>query len=102
MSKTIALLSLGILVAGCARPPAPVAPHAQMKQKELPVICRLVGREQTLTISAAPQGSVYSVQDTAGNMLLSYANRDELRVQFPVLSHQLDSAIVASGEVSAR
>ena len=102
MSKRIALLSLGILVAGCARTPTPApAPQAQTKQ-ELPVICRLVGREQTLTISAGPRGSVYSVQDAQGKMLLSDANRDELRVQFPVLSHQLDSAIVAIGEVGAK
>ena len=93
MLKSISLMCLGILISGCARPPAPVAPQAQMKQKELPVICRLVGREQTVTISAGPNGSVYSVQDAAGKTMLSYANRDELRRQYPALSHQLDSAI---------
>jgi len=101
MTKTIALLSLGILVGGYARPPA-VAPQAQIKQKELPVICRLVSREQTVTISAGPNGSVYSVNSADGKTLLSYASRDQLREQFPVLSHQLDSAIVAIGEVGAK
>ena len=95
MSKTISLLCVGLLLGGCARHATPVAPQAQVKQKELPVICRLVGREQTVTISAGPKGSVYSVQDAAGKALLSYANREELRDQFPVLSHQLDSAIVS-------
>ena len=66
------------------------------------MICRLVGREQSLTVSAGPKGSVYSVHDAQGKTVLSYANRDELRAQFPVLSHQLDSAIVAIGEVGAR
>ena len=102
MTKTIALLSLGILMGGCARPAAPVAPQAQIKQKDLPVICRLVSREQTVTISAGPKGSVYSVNSADGKTLLSYASRDQLREQFPVLSHQLDSAIVAIGEVGAR
>ena len=101
MFKTIALLSLGMLVGGCARPAAPVAPQAQIKQKELPVICRLVSREQTVTISAGPKGSVYSVQGADGKALLSYASRDELRVQFPVLSHQLDSAIVEVGPIAS-
>jgi hypothetical protein len=93
MTKMIPLLCAGLFVGGCARPSTPVAPQAQIK-KELPVICRLVGREQSLTISAGPKGSVYSVQDAQGKMLLTYANRDELRAHFPVLSHQLDSAIV--------
>jgi type IV pilus biogenesis protein CpaD/CtpE len=99
MSKSIPLMCLGLLIAGCARPPAPIAPQAQIK-KELPVICRLVNREQTVTISAGENGSVYSVQDAAGKTLLSYASRDELRVQFPVLSRQLDSAIVEIGPLA--
>jgi hypothetical protein len=102
MPKTIALLGLGFLISGCARPAGPVSPQAQIKQQEAPVICRLVGREQTLTISAGPKGSMYSVLGADGKVLLSYASRDELRVQFPVLSHQLDSAIVATSEIGAR
>jgi hypothetical protein len=94
MSKAIGLLCLGVLFGGCARQTAPVAARAEIKQRELPVICRLVGREQTLTISAGPKGSVYSLADAEGKTLLSDASREELRVQFPVLSHQLDSAIV--------
>jgi len=100
MSKSISLLCVGLFIAGCARSPVP-APQAQIK-KELPVICRLIGREQTVTISAGPNGSVYSVQDTAGKTMLSYANRDELRRQYPALSHQLDSAIALDGAVMMR
>jgi hypothetical protein len=101
MSKSIPLLCIGLFIGGCARSPV-AAPQAQIKQKELPVICRLIGREQTVTISAGPNGSVYSVQDAAGKTMLSYANRDELRRQYPALSHQLDSAIALDGAVMMR
>jgi hypothetical protein len=101
MSRSIPLFCLGLLISGCARLPAPAAPQAQMK-KELPVICRLVSREQTITISAGPNGSVYSVQDSKGQTLLSYATRDELRKSHPDLSRQLDSAIVADGPLMMR
>jgi len=73
MCRSIPVMCLGLFISGCARPPAPVAPQAQIK-RELPVICRLVSREQTVTISAGPNGSVYSVQDSAGKTLLSYAS----------------------------
>ena len=98
MRKTIQLISLGFLV-GCAKAPAPIAPQAQVK-KELPVICRLVGRDQEVTISAGGGRSVYSVNDASGKALLSYANREELRREFPVLSHQLDSAIADIGPLA--
>src|SRR5215204_222585 len=96
MLKSISLVCLGILISGCARHSAPVAPQAQLK-KDLPVICRLVGRGQTVTISAGGNRSVYSVEDAAGKTLLSYANREELRQHYPVLSHQLESAIADMG-----
>ena len=98
MRRSIPLMCLGLLISGCARHTAP-APQAQMKQ-QLPVICRLVGREQTVTISAGGNGSVYSVHSAAGQTLLSYSSRDELRVRFPVLSHQLDSAIADIGPLA--
>ena len=93
MRKAISVIGLGLLMAGCAKPQAPIAPQAEAA-KELPVICRLVSREQTVTISAGPNGAVYSVQSADGKTLLANADRAELRRQFPVLSHQLDSAIV--------
>jgi hypothetical protein len=99
MSKSIPLMCLGLLIGGCARPPAPVAPQAQIK-KDLPVICRLVGREQSVTISAGGNGSVYAVQDAAGKTLLSYASREDLRRQFPVLSRQLDTMIADIGPLA--
>ncbi len=101
MSRTTLLMSLGLLISGCAKSPAPIAPQAQIK-KDLPVICRLVSRDQTVTISAGPNGSVYSVHNAAGQLLLSDASREELRQRHPVLSHQLDSAIVANVSMAAR
>ena len=101
MCRSIPVMCLGLFISGCARPPAPVAPQAQIKG-DLPVICRLVSRQQTVTISAGPNGSVYSVQDSAGKTLLSYASREELRLRHPDLAHQLDTAIVADGPLMLR
>jgi len=99
MPKTTLLVSLGLLLGGCARTSSPTAPQAQIKQ-DLPVICRLVGRNQTLTISAGPNGAVYSVQNAGGQILLVNASRDELRLRHPDLSHQLDIGI-ADGAATA-
>ena len=97
--KRFALISLAALfIPACAHHQAPSAPQAS---KNLPVICRLVARDQTITISASGHGPVYSVQDAKGQMLLSYASRDQLRLLHPDLSHQLDSYI-ASREMSDR
>src|SRR4051812_33224887 len=94
MNKRFALVSLAaLMLPACTHRPAPLAPQAADK---LPVICRLVSRDQTITISAGPHGSVYSVQDARGQMLLSYASREELRARHPELSQQLDSAIVST------
>ncbi|HEV8291043.1 MAG TPA: hypothetical protein VGP94_03945 [Tepidisphaeraceae bacterium] len=101
MSKSIPFMCIGLLLGGCARSAAPVAPQAQAK-KDLPVICRLVSRDQTVTISAGPNGSVYSVQDFSGKTLLSYASREELRLRHPDLSRQLDSAIAINGPLMMR
>lgn len=92
MRSSISLLCVGLFISGCARPSAPPAPQATIK-KELPVICRLVSRHETLTISAGPNGAVYSVQNAEGKMLLSYASREELRLTHPDLAQQLDSGI---------
>jgi hypothetical protein len=95
MSRTTRVICLGLLLGGCSRQ-TPVAPQAQMKAAP-PVICRLVSRDQTVTISKGAFGPVYSVQTAAGQTLLSYATRDELRLRHPDLARQLDSAIVADG-----
>ena len=93
MAKRLTLIcAMALFIPACAHRTAPLAPQAAEK---FPVICRLVARDQTITISAGPNGSVYSVQNAKGEMLLSYASREELRLHHPDLSHQLDSAIVS-------
>ena len=101
MSKTTLLVSLGLLLGGCARSSAPTAPQAQIK-KDLPMICRLVSRTQTLTISAGPDGAVYSVQNAAGKTLLANASREELRLRHPDLSHQLETGIADSSAIAIK
>jgi hypothetical protein len=95
MCRTTRLMCLGLLLGGCSRQ-TPVAPQAQLKAAP-PVICRLVSRDQTITISKGAGGPVYSVQTAAGKTLLSYATLGELRDRHPDLARQLDSAIVADG-----
>src|SRR3954451_23368197 len=99
MSKNTLLILSGLLLGGCARQPAPMAPQAQI-QKDLPVICKLVSRHETVTISAGRRGTVYSVSDAAGKTMASYESREELRARYPLLSHQLETGIADKyGEV---
>jgi hypothetical protein len=75
----VALLS----IAGCAShaPTKPVA--AAAPAVNYPVITRLVGRHQTVTISAGPGSALYSVQSPDGKMLIAFATLEELRTKHP-------------------
>src|SRR2546421_2379220 len=94
MAKRLGLIGLlAMLIPACTHRPTPLAPQTSDK---LPVICRLVSRDQTITISASGNGPVYSVQDARGLTVLSYASREELRIRHPDLSQQLDTMMASS------
>jgi hypothetical protein len=81
------LISL-LVLAGCtsvARQPAAArpAPAPAAQQPEYPVIVRIVGRAQTVTVSAGPECALYSVKSPDGKVLVSQATLDELRARHP-------------------
>ena len=83
MTLTFAGLSAGDERASVARV-VPAMPAAAE-----PVIVRLVGRGQTITISAGRGQSLYSVTDPAGRVVVSRATLEELRVSHPEVYRQV-------------
>jgi hypothetical protein len=76
--------------------PSPVDPRfAGLGTADHPVIVRLVGRSQVLTVSGGPRGPVYSVADAQGRTMLSHATLDELRVKHPELYQQIRGTVAS-------
>lgn len=96
-----------VSLAACSTRPA-VKPIAQAKPaaENYPVITRIVGRHQTVTISAGPTSPLYSIQSPDGRMLVAYATLDQLRQQHPEHFRMIeplvavDTALVMSSSVA--
>jgi hypothetical protein len=94
----LSLISLGVL-AGCnsTAPQPAAAPSAQapivQQQPEYPVIVRIVGRAQTVTVSAGPECALYSVRSAEGKVLVSQATLDELRARRPEIFHWIQPMV---------
>jgi hypothetical protein len=92
---------LAVFAISCAKkvtspaPSAAIAPQSSLVDGR-PVIVRLISRDEVLTISKGPAGTLYSVEDAKGRMLISAITREELRTRHPYFSAQLDSAIATS------
>ncbi len=97
----IAGLALMFAAGGCAKSVAP-AP-SRLTAAEYPVIVRIVGRTETITVSSGPAGPVYSAQAGDGTRLISNATREQLRYQHPAIYQRLDSSFAGPvGLVSDR
>ena len=106
-------LSIALALGACARdnrtarakaPAAPVAnPQLEgLGTPEHPVIVRLAGRREVVTVSGGPNGPVYSVSDHQGRTMLSHATLDELRDQHPDIYRQIRSLVATdTGAVTA-
>src|SRR5687767_4022358 len=73
-----------VLCAGCAKsnPPAAAAAPPQA-QPEGPVIVRLVGQHQTITVTSGPSGPLYTAQTDDGQLIVANATLEELRLTHP-------------------
>ena len=90
MSRKFAILFVGAaLGAGCSQTAKQISPAAQ--QPDNPVIGRLVGRDNTITILSSPSGV----------MLLRDVGEQELRARLPEVYQQIKSS-VSVGIVDAR
>jgi hypothetical protein len=74
-----------------AKPVARATPAAEI----YPVITRIVGRHQTVTISAGPTSALYSVQSPDGRMLVAYATLDQLRQRYPEHFRMIEPLVAA-------
>jgi len=97
--KVLAVAAV-LTVAGCATRPAikPVAQAAPVAEN-YPVITRIVGRHQTVSISAGPTSALYSVQSPDGRMLVAYATLEQLRQQHPEQFRAIEPLVAADATV---
>ena len=102
MKATTLTLILASLLAGCSH--TKPAPQAAAPQQENPVIVRLVGQHQTVTITAdrAGRGPLYSVADKNGQTLVANATLTELRTTHPDLYRQIEPAIAEQRDTDPR
>jgi len=85
LAMTVAFV--GILAGNQRASVAPIVAAHQPAQE--PVIVRLVGRGQTITILAGEGQPLYSVSDPSGRQLVSRATLDELRIRNPEAYRQV-------------
>ena len=66
------------------------------------MIMQLVSVHRTITITAGPDGPLYSARDRDGTVLASNLTLDELRARRPDVYRQINPALVDASASSAR
>ena len=96
LSTVVSLLGL-MLMCGCADVPREASSSGIIATPPVsyPVIVRIVGRLQTITVSAGPVCPLYSASGAGGTMLVSNATLDELRENYPDLYQRIRPAQTA-------
>ena len=120
MAKQTTLIAATLLAAGVvatslachSEAPTPArhgAPHKQSPtgmapSEQFPVIVRIVGRHQTITVTAGPTGPLYSAATNDGEMLVAGATLERLQREHPDLYQQIEPsmAVEANDTVPAR
>lgn len=102
LSRSWAAMALGLAV-GCAAPPAPApsAPPPGTASVSHPMIVRLVGRDDMITIYSGPAGPLYTVADSTGRVLVSEMTIPEMKKARPDLYDRLFPAMAPSAVVWA-
>jgi hypothetical protein len=79
-------------------------PSAAATAPEYPVIVRIVGRHQTITVTAGPGAPLYSAATSDGKVLVAAATLEQLRDRHPDLYRQLDPSLATEpkGDDAAR
>jgi hypothetical protein len=106
---TLSLLAVGVLVTSLAchtDAPTPAthgaprkrSPTASADTDAYPVIVRVVGRHQAITVTAGPKCPLYSASTTDGKLLVANATLDQLRNEHPDLYQQLDPTLALEPE----
>jgi hypothetical protein len=109
----LSLLAAGIVVgaAGChTEAPTPDthgAPRGHNPRAEVgaglevdgyPVIVRVVGRHQTITVTAGPECPLYTAETTDGKLLVASATLEQLRSEHPEVYRQLNPSVAEESD----
>jgi hypothetical protein len=62
------------------------------------VIVRVVGRHQTITVTAGPTGPLYSAATNDGKLLVAAATLERLREEHPEIYRQIEPSMAVEGQ----
>ena len=104
----LAVLAAGLLVTAFAchsEAPTPDthgaprrrSPRAEAAQDNFPVIVRVVGRHQTVTVTAGPAGPLYTAETKDGKVLVAAATIERLREEHPEIYRQIEPSMALEG-----
>jgi hypothetical protein len=92
-----------VVLAGCAaRQPKPAAAapvNASSATPQGPVIVRLKGQHQVVTITSGPDGPLYTAQTTEGRTIVANATLAELRTDHPEVYQFIEPAMAMDASV---
>src|SRR5437868_8467096 len=81
--------------------PRKLSPTGMAPSEQFPVIVRVVGRHQTITVTAGPDCPLYSAATDDGKTLVAGATLEQLRQTQPDLYRQIEPSLaVESNEVA--
>jgi hypothetical protein len=98
-SALVCAALLIIAAAGCASQPQPKS--TPIAESSNPVIVRLVGRREVITITTGPISPLYTVADLSGRVLVSAMIMSDLRKTRPDLYEQISPALSPKAEAWA-
>lgn len=93
----VVVTSVVPLISGCSTHRAPAARAEATPQG--PVIVRLVGRHETITVTSSPNGPLYTAQTSNGETLVANATLDELKAEHPEIYRLLEPGVAADASV---
>ena len=95
---TVCGMILTMAAIGCASKTAPKAAAAEAP--EGPVIVRLVGQHQAITVTSSPHGPLYTAQTADGQTIVANATLDELRTDHPEIYRFVEPSLAADASVN--
>ena len=97
------LMGVLVVIAGCAahRPQKAVAtaPDDVATAPQGPVIVRLVGQHQTVTVTSGPDGPLYTAQTADGRTIVANATLAQLRTENPEVYQFIEPAMAMDASV---
>lgn len=90
-ATSLTLIVLALVLAGAAsHHPRAATAAVRPAQPPEPEIVRLVGRTHTIVVTAGHGGPHYSVSTASGQVLVSQATLEDLRLHHPELYHLVE------------